>query len=178
MALATLCRLMPPDLPQTIDPVRLARAGATLKGTMEISHMERLGPLLNPPYGTVEFELDFSKDDEGCSLVHGGAFARVSMTCQRCFEPVSIDLQPRTNLMVVTSEEAARDVPEDFEPLLFCGENLLLAEVIEDELLLALPLAPLHNNEQCHAADSHSDSPEREDENGNNPFAVLKNLEL
>jgi len=136
--------------------------------------MERLGPLLATPDGHIDFRLDFLQDSDGVNIVESECCTALSMQCQRCFNPVAIEIHTHSHLVVVASEEAARDIPADCEPLLFNGENLDLARMIEDEILLALPIAPRHEHEQCHAGTRDSLAGNR----GKNPFSILKNLEL
>jgi len=164
---------MPSDLPQTINPLRLARADTTLNGRINIGEMERLGPLLQQTQGQVDFELKFSQDPDGITYVTGQCFTTLVMKCQRCFGSMAIAIETRTRLIVVTSIEAAGEIPDDFEPLLFTGENIALCGLIEEEILLALPIAPLHGSNECQVrAEEHMVA----NDNRENPFSVLINI--
>lgn len=173
LALDKLCRLMSSDLPQTINPLRLARADTTLNGRINIGEMTRLGPLLSQMQGQVDFELKFSQDPDAISYITGQCFTTLVMKCQRCFDPMTVEIETRTRLIVVTSIEAAGEIPDDYEPLLFTGENIALCGLIEEEILLALPIAPLHSSDECNAmTKGHMMA----DENRVNPFSVLKKI--
>ncbi|MCG8324454.1 MAG: YceD family protein [Thiotrichales bacterium] len=173
LAVDTLCRLMPPDLPQTINPLRLARSDATLNGQIKIGELDRLGAVLSDTDGEVRFGLAFAQDANGRTIVTGNCSACLALKCQRCFDPMQVEISTATRLMVVNSIEAARDIPDDYEPLLFSGDDISLRQLIEDEMLLALPIAPLHETEKCNAGIEQDGVQE---DYRVNPFAVLKTL--
>ncbi|MGD2113143.1 MAG: hypothetical protein PVI50_07140, partial [Gammaproteobacteria bacterium] len=78
-------------------------------------------------------------------------------------------------LGIVASFDAAEKLHERYEPLVVDAEPTRIAEIIADEVLLALPLVPAHADDaQCHEIVKAYRSPE----NGTreNPFAVLAGL--
>ena len=77
--------------------------------------------------------------------------------------------------MLVWTEEQAKALPADLDPLLVTGERMTLAEVLEEELLLALPLIALHD--QCpNSPLDESGEADEEQIKPDNPFAVLAHL--
>ncbi len=101
------------------------------------------------------------------------------LTCQRCLGPVDIALAVKQSFRFVASEEAAEAEDEEAEEdVLVLSQDFNLRELIEDELLMALPLVPRH--ETCpveiklEAADPGFESALAEKRN---PFAVLANLQ-
>ena len=76
-------------------------------------------------------------------------------------------------LGIVSSEAEIDRLPDGYEPLLVAGEPISTSELIEDEVLLAVPAIPLHADGagDCEMAYSNSGAAQRE-----NPFAVLKQL--
>jgi uncharacterized protein len=74
--------------------------------------------------------------------VSGRVAGEVVMRCQRCMQPVSIPLQDDFQVLVVDRER--NDEPEGFEPVIANASRLDLAWLAEEQLLLALPLVPLH----------------------------------
>lgn len=86
----------------------------------------------------------FQAGSEGFPQVHLRVAGAVPLVCQRCMEllvlPVSIDVR----LTVVGSDEEAAGLADPFEAVLLDDGNLLLAQVVEDEVLAILPLAPKH----------------------------------
>ncbi len=164
---------MPSDLPQTINPLRLARTDSILKGRFHLSEMERLASQLQDSRGEVNFELQFTRDDEDITQINGSCRTSLIMACQRCFEPIRIEIATSTRLVVVPSIEAAREIPDAAEPLLFSGEAISLKDLVEEEVLLALPIAPLHDNAICHATGAVL---EGQGDEKTNPFSVLRNM--
>lgn len=171
-ALDTLCRLMPSDLPQTINPQRLAKAETSLSGQLNIDQMQRLLALIESNQGLVNFELEFSRDDQGNTVIRGSVETTLDMLCQRCFKSMSFDLSGNISLQVVATIEASRECPDQFEPLLLEQDEVRLDELVEDEILLALPLSPLHDTPECHAEEAGNESAVKKE----NPFSVLKKL--
>jgi uncharacterized protein len=92
------------------------------------------------------------------------------LTCQRCLQPVRHELAARVELMALVDESALSQLPGDVEPLLTGGQPVRLADLVEDEALLALPIVASHPG--C-LPPSHDKS---RDEDGH-PFAVLRRKE-
>ena len=85
---------------------------------------------------------------EAQTWLHLAARARVWAECQRCLQPVALDLEVVRPLRFVAGEDAAAALDAESEDdVLALPRSLDLHELIEDELLLALPLIPMHN--QC-----------------------------
>jgi len=165
----------------SLDVKRFAEEGATLAGEEALERFPRLmaetqqagadsrvgwsakGDLRNP--GHVQPEI----------WLHLKAQARLVLTCQRCLGPVEVPVGVDRPFRFVSDEDAAaaQDEQSD-EDVLALSRNFDLPGLIEDEMLMALPLAPMH--ETCPvpvklavADDDFEDAaPERE-----NPFAIL-----
>lgn len=172
----TLCRLMLSELPETINPMRLAKAGKTLSGGYKLHQLQRVNVLLEGKTGEqVSFRLEFSQDNENrlFSIV-GGLETKLPMVCQRCMAPMQYQLSGMINIAIVSSEAEAEVLPEPFEPYIDTGDSVKLQDFIEDELLLAMPLVSLHEKKDCPAADKFK----RVRLEKVSPFAGLKNLKL
>lgn len=168
---------MSDGLPQQIDVRRFADSGRHLQGELALVQFQRLSKLVEPSGNTSVFplRLDFFRQDDGRRVIKGHIKGRVSMICQRCLEPVEVNLSSDISLGLVTSDAEAELLPEELDPLIL-EESFQLSELLEDELLLALPIVPLH--EHCDLPDNlgsnlseSKELPERD-----NPFAVLASL--
>lgn len=161
-------------LPTTIRPVKLARQQGKLKGYMPLRQLTTLVADCRDDSGNLVADLQL--DMQGRWPVMTGTLnAQVTLTCQRCLEAVDVVLQARPMLGFVQSEEAVEQLPESLEPYLFEEEEIPLAEVLEQELILALPIVAYH--EQCQPVDYDSgDKPATGDEEKPNPFKVLEQL--
>lgn len=94
--------------------------------------------------------------------------------CQRCLQSMDVVLQTDSELAVVSSDEAAGSLPQSLDPVVVEHGTLSIADLVEDELILALPLAPMHQTGPCAEAAESGESEQRGD--GENPFSVLKGL--
>ncbi len=172
---AKLPRLMQAGHPQQIFPEQLADAGESLSGTLAIESMGRLSGLLASNTGMVDYTLDFARHEQGWVRIDGQFSSTLSMSCQRCLKPVDVEISQDVKVAVVNDDKAAVNIPGEFEPLLVADRSLLLSDYIEEELLLALPLAPSHDTESCHSVELEEEQTGTEKLN---PFAVLKDLKL
>jgi uncharacterized protein len=166
---------MAEHLPELIDPLALAEKRSQFKGFLPLSKMTRMQDILLHREGEVSFELRFGKDDK-FAVVTGIVEAHLELQCQCCLEPIVWPVSSQVNLAIVSSLDQADLLPEPYEPLLLEEESISLTDIIQEELLLAVPSIPQHR--QCEA----SPSPSREGEPQSampgrpNPFAVLAKL--
>lgn len=135
---------MSEQLPERVDPVRLALNGAVLRGQLPFSACGRLLEFALNPDGRIDLELVFGRED-GVTRVRGRVEATVRLQCQRCLEPVDLTVRCNVSLGVVASLAEADRLPEDCEPLIREGEGpIAVADLVEDEIILALPYIPRH----------------------------------
>lgn len=165
-------------LPHQIDPFRLAEAGAQLSGNLPLRQFQRLRQILADDSGEIAVKLDFEVDELGVPIVMGNISASLQLACQRCLEafdfPVDVDIA----LAWVKTTQAADKLPLRYEPYVVEETPLLLNDVIEDELLLALPQIPMHEEADCPASKllRRQKKVTNEPEQKGNPFSVLAKL--
>ena len=167
-------------LPLRVDPFRMAELGREFEGTMELRLMKRLAPLLRTDTGTVQVSLDFGTDVSGVKFMHGLVSGELSLQCQRCLGEMVFPLHIDFRLALLRDETQLERVTQDYEPLLVESVPLYIADVIEDEALLALPQIPKHEEGECNvditAAPDELPEAEEETQAKANPFAVLAKL--
>ena len=134
---------------ERVNPFRMATDGVSRRGEIPLSGMSRLAPLLSDDAGSAQFELFFHLDSHSRPVITGSVQARLEVICQRCLEPMSLDLNLAIALGIVRSDEEAVAVLKEREPLTLTGDTVSLAELVEDELILALPGAPVHPAGSC-----------------------------
>lgn len=139
--------------------------------------MPRLIEALQDSEGNVAVSLEFGTDEEGLRFMRGRVQGEVTLLCQRCLEPMQQQIDNSFALALVRSETEADALPSHYEPLLLDGKPLFLRDVIEDEMLLALPIVPRHPKQECEAR-LESGEAETEQDGGErvNPFASLAEL--
>ncbi len=164
-------------LPNRIEPRRSAENGVTLEGDVALNQLDRLVGSLVDSEGAVDVSLQFGVDEDRVRHLVGQADVTVQMQCQRCLEAVAVHLNAELALGMVYSDEAARALPKRYDPLLISeDEKLDIYQLIEDELLLNLPLIAHHDD--CVVKTSYGDEAVEESAKAdqNNPFSVLAQL--
>lgn len=169
---------MSDHLGEFIEPLSLAEKGRTLTGRLPLSRLDRLCQSLYNGKGEVNISLHFDKDEVGQPNVTGQIETTLQLKCQRCMQAMELPLSVDVHLGLVRTQRQAESLPENYDPLLISDEPITAADIVEDELILALPLVALHEMKDCPAADwvagddeQDEPAPQRE-----NPFAVLAEL--
>lgn len=172
--------LRPPD-PRKLDVAAFAADAGRLEGRWPLAHFERLGAESRPQGDVVWSVRGQRKPIAGGEpeiWLHLEAHARIGLDCQRCLKPVAWDLDVERSLRFVSGEEAAAELDAEIEDdVLELVRSLDLRELIQDELLLALPLVPMH--EHCPQPLSASADPAEvslDPEQDAHPFAALARL--
>jgi uncharacterized protein len=158
------------QLPAQIDPIRLADEGARLRGVLLGSSMPRLRELTLSADRPVAVELQFERTAQGVRRMRGTIRTQVDMTCRRCQKPLKIEIVAQPLFMLLQSGEAE---PEEGEILIVEGP-LSLIELVEDELLLAMPMIPGHAEGECELAFPMTTDKVSESKKKTNPFAELR----
>lgn len=167
-----------------LDLKGLAQAGASLQGQEPLQDYARLAEEAQAPVQdeSVRWEArgeQRQRAGEAAQVwLHLQADATLPMTCQRCLAPVDVALHVQNQFRFVASEEqAAAEDDEAEEDVLVLERDFDLRALIEDELLMAMPLVPRHDacpgEVRLAAADPDFQG---EAEAKPNPFAVLKQL--
>ena len=134
-------------LPTSVNVLRLAEHGSVVEGELPISKMKRLKPLLLNDTGSVLINLEFGTGDESRPYVKGTIKCELALECQRCLETRVYRIDDEVALTPVLSIDHTEGIPEGFEPLLVTRDAQSLSEIVEDELLLRLPVVAKHENE-------------------------------
>ncbi|MEO6926625.1 MAG: YceD family protein [Rhodanobacter sp.] len=157
----------------------MVSARRSFEGTLPIANMRRLCEALASSDGEVSFELDFGRDSLGTNYVDVRASAPLTLTCQRTLEPFVLPVALQTRLGLIGQESDEAGLPPNYEALLVAEDGRLHpADVIEDELLLVLPLVPVNPESRLpDEVTSHDPTEDSVGENrSENPFAVLREL--
>lgn len=136
-------------LPKFIAPLKLAAAGGRLEGELPLAAMRRLASLLSTSQGSVAVALTGGIDEQGILFIAGHLETVVQMTCQRCMESMRVPLSVDFRLGLVQSESQCNSLPRAYEPLLVSEGDIVLSELVEDELILVLPIVPRHEDVSC-----------------------------
>lgn len=165
-------------IPHFVDPRKLADRGTVIDGDLPLSGFGRLAALLAAAEGLVRVRLHFERDAQGVVLMSVAFAAQVPMQCQRCLEAVTVPVRGEL-VYAVMAPGAPQDALADGHDALEVGEAPLdLWALLEDELLLALPIVPTHPAGQCQPpVDADTPGAEVEKESAKvSPFSVLARL--
>lgn len=172
---------MPKSLSDRVMPWQLAQAGQAVRGQMPLAGLPRLARELPGKQEEAEVELAFGCNEAGRCYVHGYIKARLELICQRCLEPMKWPLNTQVRLGLTAFESELNNWPEGYEPWVVEREEAAsLWNLVEDELLLALPIAPCHPVDNCPAGEAFRRAVEEDRRGGMlsdrcpNPFSVLK----
>ncbi|MCB1687822.1 MAG: DUF177 domain-containing protein [Halioglobus sp.] len=166
-------------LPIMLDIRQAAVRGVTVSGVLKPLDLKRLRPLLAGDTGAISAEFNFSRDEERRYLMRVAVEADVVVTCQRCLEDLPEHLSCDSTLAIVWTDEEAAHVPRHLEPLVVMEPPSNLWEVVEEELILALPPFSYHETDECKMKTAAYSDPILEEDAGEkrpNPFNVLAQL--
>jgi uncharacterized protein len=161
----------PPDRP--LDAQGLARSGAVVEREFPIAGFARLCDLLAEPTGTAAVRAEFRLQD-GFAAAALKVEAGVVLTCRRCLGPVRRRLESVAQLVFAPEEAPA--LPPDHEVIGGDPNELDLAALVEDELLLSLPLIAQHAPAENCDPPGATLEPQPEAQEMRRPFAGLKDL--
>ena len=137
-------------LPKQVDAFKLTQQGIVLDGLVKVGELPRLlqsvGAASND-LADLHPVLHFGVNDEGHRTVEGHIDAIVPMTCQRCLQVMPYDIHADIHWAFVATDEAAKQLPSHLDPVMLPASGYVdVYEMLEDELLLSLPITVLHND--------------------------------
>lgn len=159
-------------LPEHLNANRFVEARESLSGVLQPEHYKRFAEMATLLAGG-QVSISGFRDPYGPRKVVGEIRCGVEMTCQRCLQPVRFDLAGPIAWGLVFSEAEMQNLDKALDPILVEDGEFLLRQAIEDELVLLLPIMPMHDT--CDSGwtpdPEPGDASERE-----SPFAVLTQL--
>ncbi|WP_028024182.1 23S rRNA accumulation protein YceD [Enterovibrio calviensis] len=165
-------------LPLTVDPFKSAQKRLDYDGIIAVKQLERISEATDGVIGDAHVKLSFDIDAQGLKIVSGHAKVDVNLECQRCWKSFPYHCDIEFIYSPVFNEDQVGNLPEAYEPALV-DENgeINLLQIIEDELMVALPQVAMHDEVDCEVnADGMVFGEIPLADERPNPFAVLKNL--
>ena len=169
--------MSPEPLPTTLDVRKAAARGSVVSGAVELSALPRLRDALASGEGSITARCAFGRDEENRSVVTVTVDAELVVACQRCLEPMPLTIESENRLGIVGDDDMARQLPATLDPWVVEGEQGELWSLVEDELILEIPVVAYHDTAACRELlDAYRQPPETPDTEGDNPFKVLEQL--
>jgi uncharacterized protein len=170
------------DRAQWLEIAALVAREASVEFRLALEDLPRIAPLLTRFGGEAHGQLRFHRlaPESGAAFdaAEGEMSSTLALTCQRCLETVDVAVTAHCQLAFVEDETAAAAVPPSHDPVLTSNGRVLLEELVEEELLLAMPIVPLH--EGTAECAPRAPDPETEDAQAgtptHRPFAGLRDL--
>jgi uncharacterized protein len=132
-----------------IDSISFARKSESLQGKIAVSNLKRVRDDLASSQGEIEFNLQGREDGRHRPSLVLSISGHVMLTCQRCLAEMPFALNVTRTLIMVPRESELPDLnaEDDEVDVIVMSGKLNVLEVLEDEVILALPLAPRHDFE-------------------------------
>ena len=165
-------------LPLAVDAIRTAQKRLDYSGIYSPGQVTRLAASVVSVDSDVQTSLSFDIDNLRLAVINGQSDVTVTLECQRCGKTFEHQVHATYCFSPVRNDEQAEALPEAYEPIEVdeFGEVDLLA-MIEDEIILSLPVVPVHESEHCEVSDADMVFGKLPAEvEKQNPFAVLASL--
>jgi uncharacterized protein len=162
--------------PDRVDAQWLAAEGRHLTREFPLARFARLADSILTQDGVVRLNARFCKVDDR-PAVDLEVAAVLVVRCQRCLGALEVPVSSHVGLVFDTAAGAAEELPAgDYEPVPLDAAAVDLAGLVEDELLLSVPLVPLHEHCGETAVPGMVESEAARPAGTQRPFVDLKNL--
>lgn len=141
-----------------------------LERSVGLDELPRLAELLTTTAGSLSVRLEGWRDEQGKSWLQLDIAGEPVLCCQRCLGGMKYPLAIRSRLQLIApgADWPDDDLEDDSADAIAADAELNVLSLVEDEVLLALPIAPRH--EQCESPSASASG------NGPSPFAALADL--
>jgi len=154
-----------------IDGFEFAESGKTFQGSVPFSDLPRLCEVLSETRGALDYAISGVRDSGGRLALRVRIRGSLPVRCQRCLGSLDLPVAIDSTLALAGSvdEMQAEPLEVDGADWVLAGKDMKVGELLEDELLLAIPYAPRHD--RC---GKESENPAAEA--ASSPFAGLRSL--
>ena len=161
------------------DAFKMAAEGGSLAGEFDASTLARVVDRLAPGAGTAPIAWRIAGDHDAFQrpMLSVTIEGSLPLLCQRCLEPFVAPIVQQTRLLLAHDETELGLLNVEEPEVLLAAAPIDARTLVEDELLLSLPLAPRHAEGQCSGAVRlHGGRPEAGSTGETSPFAPLAEL--
>jgi DUF177 domain-containing protein len=163
-----------PPWAKPLDVDRLADGAADVEFAIPLDELAGLRSGRTAVAGSVSGRVHFTRE-QGIAIAELELTGTATLECQRCMKPMDRPLELRSRVALIDSEADAARVPPALEPVLAEGGRISIGELVTEELLLTLPIVPLHEGDGACAAAADAPQEEHGGET-HKPFARLAEL--
>jgi uncharacterized protein len=123
---------------------KLADSRAAFEFEIPVAELPDMPPEFGSGDGKVQAQLRFGRE-QGFAVADVELRAQLQVICQRCMAPMQLTVEARSPVLVVETEREAEEAPAGWETFLAPEGRLSLAALVAEEVLLAIPIVPLHD---------------------------------
>ena len=155
-----------------IDGLKFAREGTHLHGELAVADLPRLDDIVFERAGVVSYALSGSSNSEDKPILDIEVKATLALVCQRCLGRMDYELQRKSRFVLIESGRSLPEVEnEDPGTENICADAVSdVSDIVEQEVLLGLPIAPVHPEGTCEERPALPPDPSQ------SPFAELGKL--
>jgi uncharacterized protein len=164
-----------PPWAKPLDVDRLADGVATVDFDIPLDELSGLRCAGAPVAGRVSGRVQFARE-KGLAVAQLELAGTATLECQRCMRPMERALDVKSRMALIASDADATRVPPALEPVLAAGGRISIGALVTEELLLTLPIVPLHEGGDACAAAADAQSKEPAGGETHKPFAQLAEL--
>ncbi|BAF61568.1 YceD family protein [Candidatus Vesicomyidisocius calyptogenae] len=159
-------------IPDIIKLFSFAKKGLNFSHTYQVKDFPRIKKLLSNIDDKVKVELSFYIKNNVVPCIKGSIQLSAIVDCQRCLNEVNIHLSPSFKLGFLKNEQQKEKLDSSFETILNADKAFSTIEFITDELLISIPMSPMHP----YKCQSYQDKEWINSQDKYHPFATLKQL--
>jgi uncharacterized protein len=163
-------------LPESVDAWRMVASRRRFEGELPLRSLMRLRGSLASDEGTVRYRLEFGRDEMDVAYLKLDVETELPLVCQRSLETFRLPVVIDERLGLIAREQDEAELGSGYEPLLVESGEVNLADVIEDELILAVPVVPVAPGSEDKAEFSTDPGNGAREDAKPSPFAALARL--
>jgi uncharacterized protein len=159
---------------------QLAALETIFQGDLKVAELTRFTQALADDVGSISYILKMGYNDERLPVINGQVSGFVKLECQRCLQPTDWTFETSFTVAIVWDEERAKHVVSGTEVIVAPDGMVELLTILEDELLICLPIVAYHPEDQCAMKSGYVSTSDDvvivEPIGEDSPFKVLQNL--
>ncbi|WP_428087383.1 YceD family protein [Candidatus Thioglobus sp.] len=159
-------------IPDNIKLLSFAKKGLIFSQIYSVKDFPRIRNIVTNINDKVSANLNFYLLNNKIPCIEGHVELEAVLDCQRCLEAVKLKLSPSFKLAFIIHEQQAEGLDPSFETILNTDEEFSTIEFITDEVLISIPMIPMHS----HECQSYKDKEPVIEQKRKNPFAILEQL--
>jgi uncharacterized protein len=159
--------------PAIIDSAAFARESGKLHGTIGLAQLSRLRDLVFDQSGQLDYVLTGFVSSKKKPSLQLGISGKLVLSCHRCLGPVEWHCESKRDFELVPASQSLSDPAEEAQDVvqILADPKLDVIGLIEDEIILGIPMAVRHESGSCSAPEQHGGQTERA-----TPFSILAGI--